>query len=368
MPGGNHDAINIGPARRFQPGRISRSGLKWLGLVLVLGMIASACQVAPVQPEVVDPTIKSIGTVADPFVITAPVGFGIMKEFLFTTTSLGLNVPRLERNALNGWTNPVDALPNLPGWAQPATVWAPEVIFLPSNPGPTKFVLYFSANHWSYGVHCVGVATAPNVQGPYTPASNPIVCQTDCGSIDPNPFVAPGGALHLAWKWDGQACDPNTNNPSVINRLHAQPLAANGQSVTGTSAVIMEANPATWEGHNIEAPGMHVRNGLLHLFYAGGQHWNGSYAEGHAVCNGPLGPCVPSGPDPLISTNWQFCGPGHGSPFVTKHGLSKFVFHGYESCSNGQPTAGAGRKLWEAHLCWDGNQPTAQSGGQGCLP
>ncbi len=334
----------------------------------LFGLVASACQTVPTQPEVVDPFLKSVGTVADPFVITAPIGFGITKEFLFHTNSPTVNVPVLQRNIFNGWDSTAEALPTLPGWAQPGTVWAPEVIHVPNNPLNSQFVLYFSANHWSHGVHCIGVATAPVAEGPYSALGSPIVCQTDCGSIDPSPFFAPGGSLYLAWKWDGQACDPNTNNPSVINRIHIQAMGSNGQYMTGSSSIVMEADPATWEGHNIEAPGMHVRNGTIHMFYAGGQHWNGSYAEGHAICSGPLGPCVRSSATPLISNTGAFCGPGHGSPFTTPDGLSQFVFHAYESCSNGQPTAGAGRKLWEAHLCWDGNQPTTHPAGYGCLP
>ena len=327
-------------------------------------MLAAACQTVSSGPAVVDPVLKSIGTVADPFVIDAPIGFGFTKEYLYTTTSLGKNVPTLKRNIYGGWDDPTDALPTLPGWAQADTVWAPEVIHLPSRPPTSSFVLYFAAKHVSHNVHCLGVGTAATAQGPFTALAQPLSCQTDCGSIDPNPFVAPGGTLYLAWKWDGQACGPN-----VINRIHAVQMSSDGLSTVGADSILLEADPSTWEGYNIEAPEMYLRNGVLHFFYAGGQHWNGSYAEGRAICAAPLGPCARTATGPLITSGGAFCGPGHGAPFTTPEGLSKFVFHAYESCSGGQPTAGAGRKLFEADLCWDGAQPATQANGEhGCLP
>lgn len=42
-------------------------------------------------------------------------------------------------------------------------------------------------------LHCVGVATAPTVLGPYTPHSNPIICPTEQGgAIDAAGFESDG--------------------------------------------------------------------------------------------------------------------------------------------------------------------------------
>ncbi len=53
--------------------------------------------------------------------------------------------------------------------------------------------MYFAAVGRSHPQkHCIGVATSPNVSGPYAPIEEPIVCELERGgNIDPNLFIDP---------------------------------------------------------------------------------------------------------------------------------------------------------------------------------
>lgn len=68
--------------------------------------------------------------------------------------------------------------------------------------------MYFAAvGHSHPQKHCIGVATSPNVSGPYTPIEEPIVCELKRGgNIDPNLFIDPvNNHSYLVYKVDGNA-------------------------------------------------------------------------------------------------------------------------------------------------------------------
>lgn len=161
--------------------------------------------------------------------------------YLFHTNNRQHNVPVLTSPDLVTWAPGGDALPGLPGWADPGRTWAPEVVAL----APDRYVLYYTAAASAAGRQCIGVATATAPQGPYRDTSaGPLVCQVnEGGSIDASPFRDSDGALYLLWKNDGNAIGMDT-------WLYAQRLSDDGRSLRGAPARLLRQGPspgrATW--------------------------------------------------------------------------------------------------------------------------
>jgi beta-xylosidase len=82
---------------------------------------------------------------------------------IFSTQVGFLNVPVALSDDLREWSQPVEALPELPDWAEWGRTWAPGVLRQDNG-----FVLYFAARSGALGVQCIGAATADSIEGPYT--------------------------------------------------------------------------------------------------------------------------------------------------------------------------------------------------------
>lgn len=96
--------------------------------------------------------------------------------------------------------------------------------------------------------HCIGIATASSPNGPFTANSNPHICDlAHGGAIDPSGFQAPGGALYLLWKVDGNSIGQST--PIMI-----QHVGANGYDLIGSPTQLITNDPV--DGGLIEAPSM----------------------------------------------------------------------------------------------------------------
>jgi hypothetical protein len=121
---------------------------------------------------------------------------------LFSTQAGYTNVPVALSDDLRKWSQPVDALPELPAWAEWGHTWAPGVLHRDNG-----FVLYFAARSRVLGRQCIGAAAATTLAAPYpSPAPEPLVCQPHLGgSIDPQPFVDSDGTAYLLWKADANA-------------------------------------------------------------------------------------------------------------------------------------------------------------------
>jgi beta-xylosidase len=105
-----------------------------------------------------------------------------------------VNVPMAHSYDFDTWTSfgEDDALPKLPSWVNPdvPAIGAPDVVQLASE----RFVMYHSAALKSNPrLHCLGVASASTVTGPYAPiGSEPWACPTDQGgAIDPAGYYDP---------------------------------------------------------------------------------------------------------------------------------------------------------------------------------
>jgi beta-xylosidase len=212
------------------------------------------------------------------------------------------------------------------------------------------FVLYFAARCRALGLQCVGVATARDIEGPYTsPAPEPLVCQPHLGgSIDPQPFVDSDGTAYLLWK-----ADANTIGQS--SQIFAQPLRPDGLALAGKAVPLLH-HDATWERPLIENPALLAAGGAYLLLYSGGWWESAGYATGYAVCDPPLGPCVKeTTTQPILASTGDQAGTGGGSVVTGPAGDHWLVHHAWTADTIGYGSGGA-RRVHFVSLTWDGKQ------------
>lgn len=130
-----------------------------------------------------------------------------------TTNDININIQLATSSDFVNWVylQDYDALPFAGAWTfnitspngwQNPRVWAPNVI--QNDDG--LWVMYYAALATS-NIHCTGVATATNIQGPYLPVGDdPLVCPgADGGAIDASGFQDVDGTRWLVYKVDGNS-------------------------------------------------------------------------------------------------------------------------------------------------------------------
>ncbi|HEX8794600.1 MAG TPA: glycoside hydrolase family 43 protein [Polyangiaceae bacterium] len=225
-----------------------------------------------------------------------------------------------------------------PSWAK-SDFWAPEVHKVGSH-----YVAYFSARDTD-GMLSVGAASATSPLGPFTDVGQPLVHDTTMGHIDASEITDASGKPYLIWKDDGNAIGQHTP-------IHAQPLAADGLSLTGSPTTLI-TNDEAWEGAVTEGPWMVQQGGSYYLFYSGNAYNTSAYAIGVASAPSPLGPFTKAGA-PILVTGGAWAGPGHCSVIDTPAGDTYVVYHAWEASAVG---GGPGRLVLTDAIHWD-----AQSG------
>jgi beta-xylosidase len=209
------------------------------------------------------------------------------------------------------WSAATDALPEMPSWATPGWAWAPDVHQFGSH-----FVLYFTSLVRGTATMCIGAAVSSEIAGPYKAISTPFICQPQLGgSIDPRTFVDANGKLYMVWKSDQDAVSHDTDT-----LVFSEPLSSDGLHLLGQPTVIFEPD-LSWQGYIVEAPQLVDVQGAYYLFYSANWFNNPSYAIGAARCDGPLGPCADTSPEPLLQSNSQGAGPGEQSVFSDPSGI-----------------------------------------------
>ena len=218
---------------------------------------------------------------------------------------------------LANWTSAGAIFPSgqRPAWAS-SDFWAPEIHRVGS-----RYVAYYTARTTG-GVLSIGAASASSVLGPYTDLGRPLVTDSSMGMIDATFFTDTSGTKYLVWKADGNAVGQKTP-------IYAQPLSADGLSLTGTRRTLI-TNDRTWEGGVVEAPWVVARDGYYYLFYSGNAYYNGTYAIGVARATSPLGPYTKASA-PILKTVAGWEGPGHGSVVTTSAGTSVMVYHAWNT-------------------------------------
>lgn len=288
--------------------------------VAALGSVEDACRATEeAAGSTADPAF--IFDFADPFVLVASGRY-----FAYSTNGGGGNVQLITADQLGEWRWVGNALPALPSWATPNRTWAPSVLATPSG-----YVLYYTARHQDSGRQCISRAVSSAPEGPFVDDSPaPMVCQFDRnGSIDPSPFVDADGRAFLAWKSEGLTAD----EPA---RLWAQPLSADGLSLSGEPAALLRADRA-WEHGVIEGPSMVRHGSRWYLFYSAASWNTAGYAVGYGVCSSPLGPCDKVTVDgPLLGSGGAIAGPG-GAEVFTAEGATFVAYHAWSQGQVGYP-------------------------------
>jgi hypothetical protein len=281
----------------------------------------------------------------DPFVLRVGGTY-----FAYATNSAEGNIQIVQSTDLSHWTTVGNALPKLPAWAAPGGTWAPSVLQI----GAT-FNLYYSAvvAGAGGGEECISVATAAQPQGPFVDNSAaPLVCQPGRnGSIDPNPFVGPDGALYLEWKSNGGAGQPAA--------LWSEQLNATGTGFSPGTPTEMLVPEHAWEGGVVEAPDLVYSAGRYLLFFSGNNWDSANYGVGVATCAGPLGPCLEPSAQPILASGPYVSGPGGETIFTDASGASWIAFAAWSPDAVGYPNS---RTLFLRQISLSGALPAVQAG------
>jgi hypothetical protein len=244
--------------------------------------------------------------------------------YAFTTgTALGNHIQALVDTSGNpasgygsytGQSYGSSALPTTPSWETENTQTSPGVFYWGG-----QWLMYYDASTDGYqtgtGHDCLSVATASQLT-PSNPvfvdnSSAPLLCQAQLGgSIDPSPFIDPAtGQAYLVWKSN----DGGSSQPAEI---WSAELDSSGLGFASAPVELMTNDTVDypWET-TVEAPDLVDSWGTYYLLFSGGQYDSSSYAEGYAICNGPLGPCYQPQAGPILSSYGSVVGPGGGSLF-----------------------------------------------------
>lgn len=283
---------------------------------------------------------------ADPFIVREGDTY-----YAFAT---GGAVRRRSSKDLIKWGVGDAALDKSPWKSASAGFWAPTVYQAKNG----KWVLYYAAetNAPNNQQHCIGKAVANAVTGDFTDKlGKPFICATSHWSIDPSVFQDKDGKDYLLWRQDTAAMSKGN--------VFIQRLDENGDLVGQSHELISRASKEpSWEfdaqGGVLENPAM-VRNGnVYHLFYSGNRWETAKYANGHATCEAPFGPCKKTSTTaPWQGSKGQMLGPGGADTVVAKDGTLFMYMHGWDAPKVGDD-AGAERKLWLYRLDFDQQKPS----------
>lgn len=233
--------------------------------------------------------------------------------------------PILESSDLKSWSHVADVFSGSPSWGR-GDWWAPAIVARDGT-----YFLYYSGMGPS-GLHCVAVATATAVAGPYTD-HGAIACQDGtqaAGYIDAWPLVT-GDRAYLYFSVDG----PQHHSISVV------PLSADMLSVAGPRVELFGVTQ-DWEAlgkGTVEGPSVFAWGSQYVLLYSGGD-WRGQYGMGYALATSPTGPFVKSN-SALLRNGGSLAGPGGGSFFTDTRGRPWLAYHGW---------SGGGRELYLSPL------------------
>ncbi|KAJ3805808.1 glycoside hydrolase family 43 protein [Lentinula aff. lateritia] len=249
--------------------------------------------------------------------------------YAFSTTSAGLNVPVATSPDFDTWTYlSHDALPTVGAWTIANTIWAPDVVTVDGG-----YVLFYAGESAENpGFHCVGVATSTNVEGPYAPQAEPLVCPISTGgAIDPAGFHDVNGDFYLVWKVDGNnighggSCN-NGVAPIVPTPIMIQQLTADGTAfaVGSTATEILDRDDN--DGPLIEAPSLaRSAEGVYFLTFSSNCYSTSLYDVSYATATNVLGPYTKQPWLMITGTPFaQLYAPGGAD--ITPDG-DKLVFH-----------------------------------------
>ncbi|KAJ7343802.1 Arabinanase/levansucrase/invertase [Mycena albidolilacea] len=319
-----------------------------VSFALALAVFGSASAVfsasTPTDPVRLRDLVKRGGTVTGPVL---PLNFpdpalilpnGQAPWYVYSTSSSHGKVPYATSHDFKTWTGVKgDALPNPGSWVSPLNpaVWAPDVRQITS----TGYVMYYTAFSAANGNHCIGAATSSTPAGPFKPQADPIVCDASGGGIiDASGFEAPGGALYLLWKVDG-------NSKGKSTPIFIQPLGANGYTLQGKATQLITNDPV--DGGIVEAQSLVYWDGFYYLFFSSNHYNTLKYDISYAISKSVTGPYT------KVQAHTRHCsfqanaGPRDrkGPPSSTCW-VDKYVNAVFHNDINGKNVS-AGRSMWQ---------------------
>jgi hypothetical protein len=288
---------------------------------------SSAAPSAPTQaalkltvniPDNIQPIVDS--DFPDPAIIQGPDG----KWWAFGTSSGGGPNVRVASadDPAGPWTYDPDqdAKPDL-AWTSTRNTWAPDVQKLAEG----EYVLYYSAPPADNSRQCLGAARSSNVQGPYVPLPEPLMCRQSIGGvIDVSGFLDPtDGRRYITYKIDGGGVDVagvNYTTPIFVREVSPD----DGTTFLGDEVLINYRLEE--DGPLVEAPQIVYRDGhYIHLF-SSHAYYQDEYDTKYAVADNVMGPYVRGGQ--LIAAGMGgLLGPG-GAQAVQDDNSDVIVFHG----------------------------------------
>ena len=285
------------------------------------GELEAPAELAPSVPGA--PVVQ--GDFADPFLFAADGD-----EYIYATNTLGQNVPAARFDRASEEIERAEALPELPDWTEPGTVWAPGVAEVEGG-----YALYYTTRHIESGLQCISVATAGDPLGPFTDDSDgPLVCEEELGgSIDASPFDD-GTRTWLLWKSDGNCC-------GIPTTISVQETSDDGTRLLGEPTALLGVDQE-WEGELVEGPTMVDADGALLLFYSANRWDTADYAVGYAVCESVVGPCAKPQVKPWLATYEFAAGPG-GQEVTDGPEGPRIVYHGWSPEAVGYEDGGVRR-------------------------
>jgi hypothetical protein len=324
--------------------------------VMTTATIALGLTVGAAPAAAVSPRLASVVATAPVYNADAPdpdiVRVG-STYYVYTTAGNGGHIPVLESTDLQHWTYAGDALPTLAPWERGGQTWAPGVVILND-----QFVMFYATERATDDEECISEATSLFPAGPFVDSSTgPLICQATLGgSLDPQPFIGPGGTPYLYWKSNG-----GDGSLSVPGYIWAARLSADGSAVIGSPVeVLTETQP--WES-TVENPFMVYESGAYVLFYSAGQWNSAGYGVAYAVCQGPFGPCVKPVGGPVMHSDAVRLGPGGESLVTDAQGNWWMAYAAWDGpTSQYSYAAGEFRSLWIAPLTFSGATPVIAAG------
>lgn len=211
-----------------------------------------------------------------------------------------------------------DLLPQPGSWTNGVDIWAPDIRMVDNG----TYVMYYTAALKSNtSIHCLGVATSDNIEGPYQVDDEPWQCDaSQGGTIDSSGFADDDGSRYVVYKIDGNSmgnggsCD-NTVAPIKSTPIMLQKVAADGTTKIGTAMQILDRTDA--DGPLVEAPNIiRSSDGSYVLFYSSHCFTSTQYNVLYATATAVTGPYTRAS-GPFLETNmFNLTSPGGGTSTV----------------------------------------------------
>ncbi|CAN8095336.1 unnamed protein product [Discula destructiva] len=322
--------------------RSASSGGIWAGLVSLL--LASCIEAKTIVDRVQGRNIRRQNAeetkspaldldFPDPSIIKGPDQW-----YAFATASGASGKPKLIQYAIapeptGPWTYvEADLLRgNAGNWTDQLNIWAPDVRMVDDG----TYVLYYTgtvANNTR--LHCLGVATAAAIEGPWQAGDEYWHCDEDRGgSIDSSGFQDGGdGTRYVAWKIDGNALGNggecgNTVEPIQSTPIMLQQVAGDGITKIGDPVQILDRTDA--DGPLVEAPNLvQGGDGRYVLFYSSYCFNTPKYNVLYATASNVEGPYTRAAKPLLETGSFNLTSPGGATSTIPgKNKDDTLLFH-----------------------------------------